>query len=535
MQADRSRPQPVRIAVALLLGACGSTAPDPAPAATPLATWSPECGNAICEIDEATSSCPADCGVRRIAREPFVLHGAPVPDSLADLRAATRLIIRGSALGASPADLARVDANLVEMPHSVIITTVSGAESVLSGFQYCLPTGSDLERWTTLLSRAAERYDGDADTGCLLAAPDCYGAGDGLYPSSEALAHFAARPIHDWQVENEWLWQAQDCSSGGRLAPTPQALADHLAVVSSAIRSADANARIILGALESLRYVAALDHADRYQYVEVGLEDCEYERARPADVDAATAAAIAAQRAEMLEVLRLSIGHFDVLDVHHYGANPYAMLYEAETARSLLQESGAGALPLWSLENAGPFFFFPLLGQEPPATCPPIPRTLEEARATGVVGAYDDGLLAELVAKHYVIGLFAGFERIAWSSLVPTIGWTENFLRTSLLDYDYAQKPAYATYRLLSQELGAAEQVDKPLPEVYRFFLPGGAVRLLVWSDVRAGTMSVADLLGSETVLARSVVPHEGVLAPPRPMDAHVVPVGPRPLLVTGP
>src|SRR5262245_47958952 len=73
------------------------------------AQWQPSCGNGICEIDEAASTCSEDCRAHDIDREPFVLHGGPVPDRLADLHAATRLIIGRAALGATPAQIANAD------------------------------------------------------------------------------------------------------------------------------------------------------------------------------------------------------------------------------------------------------------------------------------------------------------------------------------------------------------------------------------------------------------------------------------------
>jgi len=170
-----------------------------------------------------------------------------------------------------------------------------------------------------------------------------------------------------------------------------------------------------------------------------------------------------------------------------------------------------------------------------PTTCPPAPQTPAEMANGEYGGPYSDALLADFVAKHYAIATFAGFQKIAWSSSMPTLGWGEPFLRTALHDYDLNEKPAYHTYLMLSRELGDMRTIDKPLPEVYRFVMADGSVKLLVWSDMHVSQVDVSDMVGTDTVSVRRLVREADVEPSPATHDSHAVPVGPSPVLVERP
>jgi hypothetical protein len=234
-----------------------------------------------------------------------------------------------------------------------------------------------------------------------------------------------------------------------------------------------------------------------------------------------------------VETLRLSDPHFDIVDSHFYRSRPHAMLYEAALIRRLLGEAGiVRPVLLWSLENAGPFYFFPALGLDQPTTCPAPPKTAAEMEDSEYGGPYSDALLADHVAKHYALGTLAGFQKIAWSSLWPTLGWGENFLRTALYDYDLEKKPAYTTFVMLNRELGGMRTVDKPLPEVYRFAMADGGVKLLVWSDLHASKVDVSALVGSDTVTVKRLARESTGEPSPVTCDSREVPVGPSPVLI---
>jgi len=53
------------------------------------------------------------------------------------------------------------------------------------------------------VKKMVERYDGDDNLGCTLAAPDCYNLGDNDYPSKEIIDKFETNPIKYWQVCNQ--------------------------------------------------------------------------------------------------------------------------------------------------------------------------------------------------------------------------------------------------------------------------------------------------------------------------------------------
>lgn len=121
--------------------------------------------------------------------------------------------------------------------------------------KYCLPEGRELVRSLWFVQRAVERYDGDEDFGCMTAAgPDCHGPGDGLYPVSPRVLR--SRPIHRWQVENEFFYQMVDCASDDEGAPlSPDKAVAYLTAVAGVIRAADPHATVIFPAITGLRPV----------------------------------------------------------------------------------------------------------------------------------------------------------------------------------------------------------------------------------------------------------------------------------------
>lgn len=510
-------------------GACQ----DPSPH---LSTWNPACGNLVCELGEGSSGCPSDCGERTVTETPFAIHASSASQAEA-LAADLRAFVRLEALD-DPTHAFQVgDGYARQTSTRIIVTTVSGAEVAANGFRYCLPTGSTLAAWLQFLGRAVERYDGDADVGCTFPGPDCYASGDGLFPDDATIASFQANPIEYWQVENEWFWQVDDCSGPEPTLPSPATMAAHLQAVATTIKSADGEATVIAGALSSVGLFAAMDWSSCHQFIEIGgPDDCAYREILMDDVTPEQSSQVSEARARVVETLRLSDPYFDVVDVHFYESRPHAMTYQAATVRRLLEEAGISRpIPLWSLENAGPYAFFPLMGLAQPTTCPPPPRTPAEMANGEYGGPYSDALLADFVAKHYAIATLAGFQKIAWSSSMPTLGWGEPFLRTALHDYDLNEKPAYHTYLMLSRELGDVRTVDKPLPEVYRFVMADGSVKLLAWSDAHVPQVDVSAILGTDAVSVRRLVREADVEPSPVTRDSHAVPVSPSPVLVERP
>jgi hypothetical protein len=59
------------------------------------------------------------------------------------------------------------------------------------------------ESFVNYVKKTVERYDGDDDYGCVVAAPDCYTIGDRQYPSQEARYAIRSNSIKVWEVMNE--------------------------------------------------------------------------------------------------------------------------------------------------------------------------------------------------------------------------------------------------------------------------------------------------------------------------------------------
>jgi hypothetical protein len=76
------------------------------------------------------------------------------------------------------------------------------------------------------------------------------------------------------------------------------------------------------------------------------------------------------------------------------------------------------------------------------------------------------------------------------------------------------------------------QQIDKPLPEVYRFVLADGRVKLLAWSDMHVSRVDVSAVVGSGAVSVKRLARESEVEPPPVIHDSHAVPVGPSPVLV---
>ena len=70
------------------------------------------------------------------------------------------------------------------------------------------PTISDLPcsmetDYKLILKKTVERYDGDDDFGCVVAAPDCYAIGDNQYPSEETKEAIRKSPWKNYEIRNE--------------------------------------------------------------------------------------------------------------------------------------------------------------------------------------------------------------------------------------------------------------------------------------------------------------------------------------------
>lgn len=230
------------------------------------------------------------------------------------------------------------------------------------------------------------------------------------------------RPIRYWQIGNEVRWQWQ-----GSLEEYVH-LVHETALV---IRRANPQARIVLGAITGLDELAEADFAG-------GSESRTPQHLK-------TVAAITTVLTETRE-------DYDIVDFHAYDDEPFSLTTQICWLRKHIGDSKA----IWTLENAGPFDDFTT------ARC------------------------SEDLVKRHLVALAWGVEGFFWSSLNPTSGWSEPYLRLSLLDESRRMTPAYLTYRLLTSKLQgmtSLQVLETPTPvRAFRAGTPRGDV-LVAWCD----------------------------------------------------
>ena len=87
----------------------------------------------------------------------------------------------------------------------------------------------ELEKSKEFAQKVVERYDGDDDFGCTITNnKDCYTVGDNLYPSIEIITAIKKEPIHNWQIENEFLYQMHDCTTPAKGRVTKEQMVNHI-------------------------------------------------------------------------------------------------------------------------------------------------------------------------------------------------------------------------------------------------------------------------------------------------------------------
>lgn len=280
----------------------------------------------------------------------------------------------------------------------------------------------NMDAWLKFVSLLVERYDAD---------------GKNDMPGLRL-------PINFFQVDNEWLWQWRG---------TGEEYLQFLAETSKAIKSANPNAKVILGALTGLKLSAVVEGISSEDYVEGGDTDDARHRIYKDEIIKSTRYQEGMEKADI--VLSKGQQYFDIIDFHSYSKDPYEIADSVKVLKSLMKKHNYQKL-LWSLENAGPFYDF----------------TQEK--------------FAQDVVKRYMIGLSNGVERIFWSSLKPTLEWSENYVRLALIDTKGDKTPAYYTYQLMTEKLKGIRSIEqlateKPLV-VYRIGLNKGDI-YIAWSN----------------------------------------------------
>jgi len=115
------------------------------------------------------------------------------------------------------------------------------------------------------------------------------------------------------------------------------------------------------------------------------------------------------------------------------------------------------------------------------------------------------------VIKKYVLGTHGGMSKIFWSSLYPTLGWGENFLRLSLISAGSLgnpphRKPAYYTYKLMTEKLARATTVEKLDDYIYKFSFPSKQDVFVAWTEKGPLSINFSNYISSEKVKITQIV-----------------------------
>jgi len=244
-------------------------------------------------------------------------------------------------------------------------------------------------------------------------------------------------PVKYWQIENEWNWRWID---------SKEKAIEFYKIAYSTIKSAYPDAQVVMGGITNFN-----DAAYR-------------EGAMPPEVMALRKKRGVSEVPDRVTdngkyMLEKGGEYFDIMDFHQYGGYeeiPATIAY----IRDLMHRSGYSR-PIWTTETGGPF----TIKGEP----------------------YTDQLHVEAVIKYHCVLLGEGVVCIYWSTLMPTLSWGQQYINTSLLRADASPKPAYETYKLVTQKLEgirSAQRIDLGHWEdyAYRFVTQRGLVYAL-WSD----------------------------------------------------
>ncbi len=281
---------------------------------------------------------------------------------------------------------------------------------------------SDIEAWKKFIHTVVERYDGDG------------------IDDMPGLKY----PVRYWQVEGEWMWQWKD---------TTENYLRFLGITYREIKSADPSASVICGAITGGIAFAVGEGFDSRGYFEKGGGKRGPRRVPRARLLKNRKYKKAIRKVRTL--LKDGKDSFDIVDVHIYSRDAYSIPSTVAWLKAAMERYGYSK-PVWSLENAGPFYGYS-----------------EEAQAGEVV-------------KRYILGVSAGLEKIFWSSLHVTQGWSENYKRLSLIDDNDRKKTAYFTYKLLSSRLDGFDSIKRlDMGEgIYAFKVEkGGAAIYVLWSE----------------------------------------------------
>ena len=297
-----------------------------------------------------------------------------------------------------------------------VVTLVSKMTSTEFGIDYILPEGHELELWKDFVAFFVERYDGDNDFGCRLpGVNDCYFAIDGAYPDGELQAAIMSNPIKHWQIEQEWMHSIYVEKDDKRKLADGPTLDAHFDVLHGVIKGADPEAYIISGAMNPFKGQMLLEGYIGAGFFEQG-DDCTYESLGPDFMQTLTPGEIkiALDYDEKFNYLmQNTIPKSDIVDFHlRVRQDPYLLKEMVQYLRDKMPPDAQ--TEIWGLEISGPFYYFPLLGIDPPGlTDPGYCNELTN------MAPYDIALQSSYLMKIHVIGYAAGMNSIFYASGTP--------------------------------------------------------------------------------------------------------------------
>lgn len=373
-------------------------------------------------------------------------------------------------------------------------------------FSFALLTEEELQTWVMFIGSFIERYDGDDDYGCRLEKPDCYNNGDNLFPSEDFKDKISKRPLKYVQVENEWLWQIKDPSNFSELAPKEELLHQFL-TIRNVIKDKSPDIKIVLGGITAAEWNAFYEGYFEEDYIETG-DDCHYKKVYRKDILDKHVKMIEDAKDRLNYMLKEASPYYDIIDIHHYGIpGDDSDISDLESKLKWLNDDleslGITGKETWCMECTDPFYFFPIMGLDTPDCSQNI---------------YDEKIHSSQLIKLYMVGFENGLKKIFYSSLMPTFGWSDNYLRLSLIDaqpqklsliYPPEEKPAYYTYKLMIQKLEKATKLERFRDEnvrIYKFSFSYKDPVYVIWSDTGDNIIDLSSIIKTENVKVTHIV-----------------------------
>jgi hypothetical protein len=297
---------------------------------------------------------------------------------------------------------------------------------------------------------------------------------DAYYEFVHGMAQRGRGLVEVWQIENE---------EEGRnwWAGTPEQYLTLLRTAHRAIRSADPQAKIMLGGFTSEMTTAAAAHAAGRSQAEIARLMGHHGAVRPE-----AEAAIRRNVAFISTVLAGAGDLVDLVDIHLY--NDYDTIpTRVSWLRNTMLASGYEK-PIWATEVGGP---------------------------DALVAPYSDEAAAQEVVKRMVLAFTSGVETAFWLGLLEgDAPHGERFNHLGLMTRNGRQKPAFVAYQTLTSTLGDLPYAStQPVPGGFGArFGEGGRTVEVMWSDHSAsyrlaatGPVTAIDIRGrTETLQPRN-------------------------------